>query len=135
MLGFSLFCVGFPSRGEPELLFVAGCELLTAVAAPVAEHRLSSRGPRAQQPRLAGSRAQAQQSRRVGLVALWLTGSAAALAGSRAQAQQPRPASLVGMRNFPRPQCPLPWQADSYPLRHQGSLLMSLNSVCHLAVI
>ena len=58
----------FSSCGEQGLLFAVVCGLLIAVASLVAEHRLQARG--LQQLWLMGSRAQAQQLWRMGLVAL-----------------------------------------------------------------
>ena len=67
-------CVqGFSSCGERGLVFVAVCRFLIAVASLVAEHGLQARG--LQQLWLAGSRAQAQQLWRTGLVALRHVGS------------------------------------------------------------
>ena len=90
---FILGCVGaFSSRGERGPLPVPVRGPLTAGASPAAGHGLQARRP--QQPWLAGSRAQAQ-----------------ARAGA---------AHGIFPDQGPNP-CPLHWQADSQPLRHQGS--------------
>ena len=86
----------FSSCGERRLLFVVVWGLLTVVASLVAEHRLqahrlqqlwlagfSSCGTRAQQLQPAGSRAQAQQLRRMGLVAPQHVGSSQTRARTR----------------------------------------------------
>ena len=78
----------------------------------VAEHRLQAQGP--QQLWLTGSRAQAQQ--------LWRTGPVA----SRHMGSLPDQGSIP---------CPLHWQADSQPLRHQGSpVRLFLKYFCPLGV-
>ena len=73
MLGLHCCMWAFSSRSELGLLFVAVCGLLTAVASLVAEHGLQV--CRLQQLWLVGSRAQAQQLWRTGLVAPWNVGS------------------------------------------------------------
>ena len=70
----------FSSCSEQGLLLEV-CKPLTVVASPVAEHGLQARG--LQQLWLAGSRAQAQQLWRTGLVAPWLVGSSRTRARTR----------------------------------------------------
>ena len=67
LLGIRCCTRAFSSCGERGLLFVAVRGLLIVVASLVAEHRLQVRG--LQQLWLAGSRVQAQQLSRTGLVA------------------------------------------------------------------
>ena len=89
-LGLRCCTRAFSSCGERELPFVAVHGLLTVVASLVAEHGLQACG--LQQLWHAGSRAQAQQLWRTGLVALWHVGI------------------FLDQRSNP---CPLHWQVDS----------------------
>ena len=94
-----------PSCGEWGPLLTAVHGLPTAVASLAREHGLQARGP--------------QQ--------LWHTGPAAAArrlqsAGSVVVVHRPSCSAACGI--FPDQgsnPCPLHWQADSQPLRHQGS--------------
>ena len=80
-VGSSVRARAFSSCGKQGLLFVAVHGLLMAVASLVAEHRLQARG--LQQLCLAGSRAQAQQLWRTGLVAPQHVGSSRTRARTR----------------------------------------------------
>ena len=88
------------NHGEQGLLFVAVRGLLIAVASLVAEHGLL--GTWAQQLWLAGSRAQAQQLWRVGLVALWHVGSCQTRARTRVPCIGRRILNQCATREAPR---------------------------------
>ena len=98
VLGLCCCARAFSSCSEQGLLFVAVRGFLIVIVSLVAEHGLQVHG--LQQLWLAGPRVQAQQ--------LWHMGPVA-----------PRMWDLPGPGL--EPVCPLHWQADSQPLRHQGS--------------
>ena len=96
----------FSSCGERGLLFVVVRRLLTAVASLVAEHGLQARG--------------LQQLQHAGSVVVAHRLSCSTVCGIFPdQGSNP---------------CPLHWQADSQPLRHQGSPIDQLLSVLELRI-
>ena len=120
--GSSLLCAGFLHLRWLLLLRSTGSRLTG----------FSSCGAQAQQLWLAGSRARAQQlwctgSRARGLQQLWLAGLVGVAcglqsAGSVVVAHGLSCSAACGI--FPDQglnPCPLHWQVDSQPLRHQGS--------------
>ena len=106
-LGLRCCARAFSSCSEWELLFLAVCELLNVVASPVAEHGLQAHG--LQQLQHPGSIVEACGLQSAGSVVV-----AHGLSCSTARGIFPDQGSN------PRP---LHWQADSQPLRHQGSLI------------
>ena len=104
-LGLRCCTRALSSCGQQGLLFVVVHGLLIVVASPAAEHRLQAHG----------------------LQQLWHEGSVVVArgfqsTGSAAVAHEPSCSAACGI--FPDQgsnPCPLHWQADSQPLRQQGS--------------
>ena len=104
-LGLRCCMWAFSGCGERGLLFIAVYGLLTAVASLVVEHRLQAHG--LQQLQHTGSVVVARGLQSAGSVVV-----AHGLSCSTACGIFPDQGSNP---------CPLHWQADSQPLRHQGS--------------
>ena len=107
-LGLCCCMQAFSSCGEQGLLFVVVCGLLIVVASLVAEHRLQACG--------------LQQLQHTGSV---VVARGLQSAGSVVVAHGPSCSAACGI--FPDQgsnPCPLQWQADSQPLRHQGSPIL-----------
>ena len=104
-LGLHCCAWAFSSCGERGLLFIVVRGLLIVVASLVAEHRLQA--CRLQQLWHAGSVVVAR--------GLWSAGSAVVVHELSCSA-----ARGIFLDQGSNP-CPLHWQADSSPLRHQGS--------------
>ena len=104
-LGLRCCAQAFSSCGEQGLLFIAVRGLLIAMASLVAEHRLQA--------------CRLQQLQHVGSVVvahgLQSTGSVVVVHGLSC------PAACGIFPDQGSNPCPLRWQADSQPLRHQGS--------------
>ena len=108
VLGLRFCARAFSSCGKWEPLFIAVRGPLTIAGSPVAEHRLQTRS-------LSNCGSRAQQ-------ALLLRSTGCRHAGSVIVAHGPSRSAACGiLPDQGSNPCPLHWQADSQPLRHQGS--------------